>query len=176
LLIDGGGLDSNSIKILFNNAKIYDLKTCVIKNLKSHEIENISNTGILSDNDNNLVMSFDFPKNINGLNLNVKPPYNYGIITTLVIDHFKAKKILTGAFDQSLYTEYYKTARYYKSNFLIGNLTTSYINALFDKNNYYNRLIDCGRFPYFKDIRKLIYTKYLDLKYNLNLLDNNKDI
>lgn len=169
LLADGTGLDSHAIRML--GEKSGKLRYVTIADLKGIELENI-NRGEF-DTDDSVVMVGDnylWNQSVGGVLLDFTHDGNRLYSIMLLIDHFQAGKVLTadcGKVEDKTYLG--ATTSLYTCNFLYGDIGTSYVNARLDPSTYYARLVNCGYYPPYKNLRKYLVAKYLQAKYGVNI-------
>lgn len=169
LLADGTGLDSHAIRMLGDASG--KLKYVTIADLKGIELENINREEF--DTDDSVVMVGDnylWNQSVGDVRLDFTHDGNRLYSLMLLIDHFKARKVLTadcGKVEDRTYLG--ATTNLYTCNFLYGDIGTSYVNARLDPSTYYDRLVNCGFYPPYKNLRKYLVAKYLQTKYGVQI-------
>lgn len=169
LLADGTGLDSHAIRLLGKESK--SLRFVTIQDLKSVELENISRAEY--DTEDSVIMSGEgFLKNrkVGDILLDFSHDGNRLYLLMLLLDHFEAKKVLTADCEKIAIKSYYgNTTDIYTCNFLYGDFGTLAVNAVLDKANFINRIMDCGHFPPFKNLRKYLVAKFLEKRLKVEI-------
>lgn len=169
LLADGTGLDSHAIRMLGDASG--KLKYVTIADLKGEELENIDRAEF--DTDDSVVMvgeNYLWNRIVGDIRLDFSHDGNRLYCLMLLIDHFKAKKVLTADCEKLEFKSYYgSTTDLYSCNFLYGDIGTSYVNARLDPGTYYDRLLHCGHYPPYKNLRKYLVAQYLQVKFGIEI-------
>ena len=169
LLADGTGLDSHAIRML--GEKSGKLRYVTIADLKGIELENI-NRGEF-DTDDSVVMVGDnylWNRFVGDILFDFSHDGNRLYSLMLLIDHFQAKKVLTADCEKLECKSYFgSTTDLYSCNFLYGDIGTSYVNARLDPSTYYDRLLNCGHYPPYKNLRKYLVAKFLQAKHGVEI-------
>ena len=175
LLADGTGLDSHAIRLLAGDCK--KLKTVTIADLKKVELLEIDPAEY--DTENSVVMigeNYLRNRKAGDVLLDFTHDGNRLYLLMLLIDHFKAKKVLTADCEKLAAKTYYgRTTDLYSCNFLYGDIGTTYVNARLDPHTYFNRLVNCGHYPPFKNLRKYLVAKYLEKKHGIHILTGEQE-
>lgn len=169
LLADGTGLDSHAIRLLAGGCKC--LKYATLVDLKGEELESIDPAEYDTD-DSVLISGENYLRNrsIQDVRLDFSHDGNRLYLLMLLIDHFKARKVLTGDTEKNAIKSYYgTTTELFTCNFIYGDIGTAYVNAVMDPDRYFDRLLKCGFYPPFKNLRKYLTAKFLESRYGVRI-------
>lgn len=168
LLADGDRLDSHAIRLLAGDCKY--LKYATLVDFKGEELESIDRSEYDTD-DSVLISGEDYLRNrsIQNVRLDFIHNGNGLYLLMLLIDHFKARKVLTADTENALISFYGKKTELYTCNFICGDIGTAYINAMMDPDRYFDRLLKCGFYPPFKNLRKYLTAKFLESRYGVKI-------
>ncbi len=169
LLADGTGLDSHAIRLLADGCR--SLRYATLVDLKAAEIESIDRSEYDTD-DSVLITGENYlrHRSMQDVRLDFTHDGNRLYLLMLLIDHFQAYKVMTGDTEKLAVKSFFgKTTDLYTCNFLYGDIGTAYVNAILDPARYFDRLLKCGFFPHFKNLRKYLTAKYLEVRYGVRI-------
>lgn len=171
MLIDSLGLDSNAVNMVLNGT--IDYTTLNIKNFKAN-----GQIGLNIQHQPAVKAQIRLPQNIdNAIRFNIDHNNNFQVTALFLVDDLKARMMFNGSVDE--YTaNMYGLGKHFNictSTFINGSIASMMMNLALDRDNFWNRFIDCGgTLPYFKDFKKLMMALYADKYLNLRYMTDEK--
>lgn len=171
MLIDSLGLDSNAVNMVLNGT--IDYTTLNLENYKANAQTNLS-----IQHQPAIKAQIRLPQNIdNAIRFNIDHNNNFQVTSLFLVDDLKARMMFNGSVDEYK-TNIYGIGKNFNictSTFINGSIASMMMNLALDRDNFWNRFIDCGgTLPHFKDFKKLMMALYADKYLNLRYMTDEK--
>jgi hypothetical protein len=172
MLIDSLGLDSNAVNMVLDGTIQYT--TLNIQNYKPQ-----AQQGLSVQHSPAVKAQIKLPQAIdNGaIRFNIDHNFNFQVTGLFLADDLGARMMFNGSVDEWK-SNMYRLGTGFNictSTFINGSVASMIMNLALDRDNFWNRFLDCGgTLPHFKDFKKLMMALYADQYLNLGYMTDER--